>query len=76
MNPQAESLSQQVILKKLYPELDDRQLKEIEETLEQYIEVVLRIYNRLRLEKEEGEPPTLTPHDNEPTMIPKLSEAQ
>ncbi len=73
MDPQAESLIQPVTLKKLYPGLDDSQLEEIEQTLEQYIEVVLRIYNRLQLEKKVTEPPSLTPFEKEPTMVPRLS---
>ena len=76
MNAKEDGTKPLITLKDLYPELDDNQLIEAEDTLEQYLEVVLRIYNRLRLEKEEGEPPALTHPDREPTMIPKLSEAQ
>jgi len=32
----------------LYPHLDDEQIKEAEETLERYLELALRIYERIR----------------------------
>ena len=76
MSPKSDIVNPSITLKELYPELDDNQLREAEDTLEQYLEVVLRIYNRLQIEKEEGEPPFLTPNDKHPNMIPKLSKAQ
>lgn len=41
-------------LRRLYPNLTDDELLEAEENLEQYLEVVFRIYLRLLLEKEES----------------------
>lgn len=39
--------------KDLYPELTDEELKEAEENLERYLEVVMRIYERIRNNPEE-----------------------
>jgi hypothetical protein len=35
-------------IRDLYPQFDPTQLKEIEENLERYLEVVLRIYERIQ----------------------------
>jgi hypothetical protein len=39
-------------LKELYPQLNDKQLGEVEESLERYLTLALRIFERL--ESEEG----------------------
>jgi hypothetical protein len=39
---------QKITIRDLYPDLDDEQLKEAEENLERYLELTLRIYNRIR----------------------------
>ena len=43
---------QKIAISDLYPDLDDEQLKEAEENLERYLEVVQRIYNRIRSDPE------------------------
>lgn len=42
-------------LKDLYPHLNEEQLKEAEETLEQYLDLVLRIYERIKNDPKEQE---------------------
>lgn len=42
-------------LKNLYSHLTDEQLKEAEETIEQYLELVLRIYERIKNDPKEQE---------------------
>ena len=37
-----------VTIRDLYPHLNDEQLKEAEENLERYLEVTLRVYDRIR----------------------------
>lgn len=39
-------------LKDLYPYLTDKQIKEAEENLERYLEVILRIYRRIHTDQE------------------------
>ncbi len=60
-------------LKELYPGLNEAELEAAEDTLEQYIEVVLRIFNRLQSEREALLPSTLTHLEKESTMIAKSS---
>ncbi len=38
----------EISIRDLYPHLDDEQLKEAEENLERYLELTLRIYDRIR----------------------------
>jgi predicted XRE-type DNA-binding protein len=38
-------------IKHLYPEFDDQQLKEAEENLELYLQLVMRIHERMRGEQ-------------------------
>lgn len=40
-------------LRDLYPDLTDEELEEAETTLDAYLEVVLRIFNRIELEEKE-----------------------
>lgn len=42
-------------LKDIYPHLTDEQLKEAEETIEQYLELVMRIYERIKNDPKEQE---------------------
>lgn len=46
---------QNIELKDLYPHLTEEQLKETEETIEQYLELVLRIYERIKNDPKEQE---------------------
>jgi hypothetical protein len=39
---------QHISVRDLYPHLNDEQLKEAEENLERYLELTLRIYDRIR----------------------------
>ena len=39
-------------IRELYPDLSDEQLKEAEENLERYLELALRIYERIRSDPE------------------------
>jgi hypothetical protein len=39
---------QKITIRDLYPDLDDEQLKEAEENLQRYLELTLRIYDRIR----------------------------
>jgi hypothetical protein len=39
-------------IRDLYPHLDDSQLREAEETLDRYIELSLRIFNRIQADPE------------------------
>jgi len=41
-----------VTIRDLYPHLNDEQLKEAEENLERYLELTLRIYDRIRQDPE------------------------
>jgi hypothetical protein len=43
---------QKITIRDLYPDLDDEQLKQAEDNLVRYLEVVLRIYNRIRSDPE------------------------
>ncbi|MDA2938228.1 hypothetical protein MYX75_08210 [Acidobacteria bacterium AH-259-A15] len=40
-------------LRKLYPELTDEELEEVQENLERYVELVLQIYERIELDPED-----------------------
>lgn len=44
----------QVTLADLYPKLDDRERAETEENLDRYLELALRIYERLKGDEEEA----------------------
>ena len=41
-----------ITMKQLYPQLPDGELKIVEENLEQYLAVVIRIYQRISLDPE------------------------
>lgn len=43
-------IDQQISLRELYPDLSEQELEEAEENLERYIELVLRIHERIRLD--------------------------
>src|SRR5205085_1841036 len=45
-------------LRDLYPSLSEGQLREVEENLARYVEVVLRIYERVRQDSPSGVAPT------------------
>ena len=42
-------------IKDLYPHMTEEQLKEAEETIEQYLELLLRIYERIKNDPKEQE---------------------
>ena len=50
MQNEKSSKEHPVTIGDLYPNLNDEQLKEAEENLERYLELTLRIYNRIRLD--------------------------
>lgn len=41
-------------LRDLYPDLNDEQLAEVEDSLERYLALVMRIFNRLESETDSG----------------------
>lgn len=41
-------------LRDLYPNLNEEELSEVEDTLEQYLELVLRIFERVEAEEKQG----------------------
>ena len=43
----------EITIRNLYPHLNDEQLKEAEENLHRYLELTLRIYDRIRQDPEE-----------------------
>lgn len=52
-----DSEHQEVSIRDLYPELSDQELKEAEQNLENYLEVALRIFDRIeneQLSEEQG----------------------
>jgi hypothetical protein len=46
------SKGQDITIRDLYPHLDEEQLEEAEENLERYLELVLRIYERIQKDPE------------------------
>lgn len=54
-NNMKEEEYQNIAIKNLYPHLDEEQLREAEETIEQYLELVLRIYERTKNDPKEQE---------------------
>jgi hypothetical protein len=46
-----------VTIQQLYPELNDQQLKEADENIAAYLQLVIRIYQRHLAEKQEGNSP-------------------
>ena len=59
-------------LRALYPHLTDEQLKEVDENLEQYLELLLRIYQRITMDAEAyANFKALTAIDKDATITPK-----
>jgi hypothetical protein len=52
MQNEKSSKDSEIAIRELYPPFNDEQLKEAEENLVRYLEVVLRIYNRIRSDPE------------------------
>lgn len=50
-------------LRDLYPNLNEKELLEVEDTLDRYLAQVLRIFERLELERDQGEA-QLTPNSD------------
>jgi len=58
-----------VTIRELYPELDDEQLKKAEENLERYLELAMRIYERIRNDPDAyAQFKALTDSSQNPTM--------
>jgi len=56
-------------IRDLYPHLDENRLREAEENLERYVELVLRMYQRIQVDPEAYERfKTLTASQEVPTM--------
>ncbi|MDA2938742.1 hypothetical protein MYX75_10835 [Acidobacteria bacterium AH-259-A15] len=50
--PASNNPNKEITIRDLYPQLDEEQLKEAEENLDRYIELALRMYERIRLDPE------------------------
>lgn len=55
-------------LRKLYPQLNEEQLQDAEANLERYLELALRIYERLQIEAEASQSKPLTESAKNPTL--------
>ena len=53
MNPNTQNNQKGTSLHQLYPHLSDSQLEEANENLRQYVELALRVFERLELDNEE-----------------------
>jgi hypothetical protein len=57
-----------VTIHDLYPHLDEAQLKEAEENLQRYVEIAMRIYERIQLDERPCEQPALTASTEDHTI--------
>lgn len=66
--PKAESHKGAITIRDLYPHLSEKELREAEENLRQYLQVLLRIYERIEAERVSGH---LTDSDPDATLDAK-----
>ncbi len=57
-----------ITIRDLYPHLNEAQLKEAEENFQRYLEIALRIFERIQLDTRSCEQVTLTPSREDHTI--------